>query len=46
MKAPTISKQTDTYAAVLGFSPVERYITIIEDSIEQRLNAKNLQSLL
>ena len=46
MNAPTISKLTDTIATVLGYSPLQRYITIIEDSIEQRLNAKNLISLL
>ena len=46
MNAPTISKLTETIATVLGFSPLQRYITIIEDSIEQRLNAKNLLSLL
>ena len=46
MNAPTISKLTDTIATLLGYSPLQRYITIIEDSIEQRLNAKNLLSLL
>ena len=42
INAPTISKLTDTIATVLGFSPLQRYITIIDESIEQRLNAKNL----